>query len=104
MIISIQAGGNDLAWNSSAETIYEKIQAVWDIPLKAGAKVLALTVTEHAHASPGMKTKWEKLNDLVSRHQQDGFHVAHVAKAIPWTDMDKDKRKKIWGTCLPEPS
>lgn len=35
-----QAGGNDLAWNSSPETIFEGLKAVWEIPLKAGAKVM----------------------------------------------------------------
>ena len=68
--------------------------------MRAGAKVLALTITEHAQFSPEMKTKWENLNDLVSNHNQDGFYVADVAKAIPWTGMDKDERKKIWGTSL----
>ncbi|KAL6717541.1 hypothetical protein ACLMJK_005456 [Lecanora helva] len=92
----IQAGGNDLAWNNPPEVIYEKMQAVWDIPLKAGVKVLALTITEHSHFSPKMKAKWEKLNDLVSSHQQEGFYVAHVAKAIPWTGMDEKERTKIW--------
>jgi len=98
--VVIQAGGNDLAWNNASETIYAKMQAVWNIPLKTGAKVLALTVTEHAHASPQLKARWENLNGLVSDHHQDGFYVAHVAKAIPWTGMDNGQRKKIWGTCL----
>ena len=98
--VIIQAGGNDLAWNSSAEAIYEKMQAVWNIPLKAGCKVLALTVTEHAGAGPKWKAQWEKLNSLISNHHQEGFHVAHVAKAIPWTGMDEAMRKRIWGTCF----
>ena len=96
--VIIQAGGNDLAWSNSPEAIYEKIKTVWDIPLKAGAKVLALTVTEHAHAGPKMKTKWENLNSLVSNHHQDGYYVAQVAKSIPWTGMEEAERHKIWGT------
>ena len=98
--VIIQAGGNDLAWNNTPEAIYESIQAVWNIPLKTGAKVLALTVTEHAGSSPQMKTKWENLNKLIADHHQDGYYVSHIAKAIPWTGMDKDQRKKIWGTYL----
>jgi lysophospholipase L1-like esterase len=38
--VIIQAGGNDLAWNNTPEAIFEGLKAVWDIPLKAGAKVL----------------------------------------------------------------
>lgn len=98
--VIIQAGGNDLAWNNTPEAIYEKVQEVWNIPLKAGAKVLALTITEHAHASALQKRKMESLNSLVANHHQDGFYVAHVARAIPWTGMDEAKRKKIWGTSL----
>ena len=98
--VIIQAGGNDLAWNSTPEAIYEKIKTVWNIPLKAGAKVMALTVTEHAHSSPIMKAKWENLNSMVSNHDQDGFYVADVAKAIPWTEMGDEDRKKIWGKCF----
>ena len=97
--VIIQAGGNDLAWNSTPETIYAKMKIVWDIPLKADAKVMALTVTEHAHSSPTMKAKWEALNGLVSNHNQEGFYVADVAKAIPWTGMGDVDRRKIWGKC-----
>jgi len=38
--VIIQAGGNDLAWNNTPETIFEGLKAVWEIPLKAGAKVM----------------------------------------------------------------
>ena len=95
--VIIQAGGNDLAWNATPEAIYEKMQEVWDIPLKTGAKVLALTITEHAHANAQQKAKMEMLNGLVDHHHQDSFYVAHVARAIPWTGMDEEERKKIWG-------
>ena len=94
--VIVQAGGNDLAWNNTPEKIFEKMQAVWEIALKAGAKIMALTVTEHAGASIPMKEKWEILNRLISHHHQDGFYTADVAKAIPWTGMSQDDRQRIW--------
>lgn len=94
--VIIQAGGNDLAWNSSPEEIFEKLKKVWEVPLKAGVKVMALTVTEHAHSTTPMKEKFEKFNKLVSDHHADGFYTADIAKAIPWSTMDDEKRKRIW--------
>lgn len=38
--VIIQAGGNDLAWNNTPEAIFEGLKAMWEIPLKAGAKVM----------------------------------------------------------------
>jgi len=38
--VIIQAGGNDLACNNTPEAIFERMKALWDIPLKSGAKVM----------------------------------------------------------------
>ena len=103
MTLSVQAGGNDLAFNVTPETIYEQIQSIWDIPLNAGAKVLALTVTERGHESPVWHTRWKKLNTLVASHTQDNYYVADVAAAIPWTEMSAEERKRIWSMRLQWP-
>ena len=98
--LSVQAGGNDLAFNVTPETIYEQIQSFWDIPLNAGSKVLALTVTERGHSSADWKARWKKLNSLVSNHTEDDYYVADVAAALPWTEMSEEERKRIWSMRL----
>lgn len=103
MTLSVQAGGNDLAFNVTPQTIYEQIQSMWDIPLNAGARVLALTVTERGHASPEWKTRWKALNSLVANHTQDDYYVADVAAALPWTEMSAEERKRIWSMRLQLP-
>jgi len=94
--VIIQAGGNDLGWNRTPEQIFQAMKALWSIALNAGTKVLALTVTEHAGASPKNLERMKALNELISSHQRDGFFTADIAKAIPYTDMPEDERKKIW--------
>lgn len=60
----------------------------------------ALTITEHAHANDQMKQKFKTLNSLISNHQREGFYVADIAKAIPWTGMDEAERERIWECVL----
>ena len=100
MTLSVQAGGNDLAFNVTPETIYEQIQSIWDIPLNAGAKVLALTVTERGHTSPEWHARWEELNGLVANHTQDDYYVADVAAALPWTGISAEERTRLWSMRL----
>lgn len=45
--VIIQAGGNDLSFGWTPEAIFEGLKAVWDIPLKAGAKVLPMSRYQH---------------------------------------------------------
>ncbi|KAK4692416.1 hypothetical protein P7C71_g4787, partial [Lecanoromycetidae sp. Uapishka_2] len=94
--VIIQAGGNDLGWNRSPEEIFQALKAVWSIALKAGTKVLALTVTEHAGASRKNLERLKTLNEMISDHQEDGFFTADIDKAIPFFDMPEDEREKIW--------
>ena len=94
--VIVQGGGNDLSWKWTPDEIFEALKNVWSIPLKAGAKVLALTVTEHGNDSPKENEKREILNALISSYKADGFYVADIARAIPYKTMPMEKRKKIW--------
>ena len=94
--VIIQAGGNDLGWNQTPEQIFQALKRVWSIALLSGAKVLALTVTEHAGASAKNMARLKALNELISSHQEDGFFTADIAKAIPYTEMPEEERKEIW--------
>ena len=94
--VIIQAGGNDLGWNCTPEQIMQKLEELWRVPLDAGSNVLALTVTEHANATPQWKQRWMKLNSLITDHVEEGFYTADVAAAIPWSGMSEPKRKRIW--------
>ena len=94
--VIVQAGGNDLSWNCTPEQIVKKLEEVWRVPLDAGSKVLALTVTEHANATPQWKQRWTKLNNMITDHAEEGFYTADVAAAIPWSGMSEPKRKRIW--------
>lgn len=94
--VIVQGGGNDLGWDRTPEDIFAALRVVWDIPLKAGAKVLALTVTEHGNDNAQQNEKREILNALVSSYHADGFYTADLATAIPYKSMPVEKRKKIW--------
>ena len=94
--VIIQAGGNDLASNSTPEQILKNIEGVWKVPIDASSRVLALTVTEHANASTQWKNRWSRLNHLISDHVEERFFTADVAAAIPWTGMNATERHRIW--------
>lgn len=93
--VIVQAGGNDLDFPESAETIVEKIASVWSVALNAGANVLALTVTEHASVKAAENEKMQMINTLVSNHKENGYYVADTAKALPWAAMSVANRKKF---------
>ena len=94
--VIIQAGGNDLGWNRTPDQIFAALKPMWSIALQAGTKVMALTVTEHAGATPKNLERLKHLNEMISNHQEDGYFVADIAKAIPYNDMPPEERKDIW--------
>ena len=48
----VLGGTNDLGWRVSAADIIEGLKETWDVPLRRGGKVLALTVPEIRDAGP----------------------------------------------------
>ena len=98
--VIVQAGGNDLGWDRTPTDILEAIKKVWDLALGKGAKVLALTVTEHAEASKRNLERMRELNEMILGHEQSGFFVADVGKAIPYTGMPEQEKKRIWSDGL----
>lgn len=94
--IIVQGGGNDLGWGKDPQVIFEELNKIWRIALDAGAKVLALTVTETSNPGKIMKAKYDALNAMILKHEEDGYHVADLCSAIPYESMDEARRKKIW--------
>lgn len=59
-------------------------------------RVLALNIIESAAAFESLRRRRKTLNDLITAHQAERFYVCDLCSAIPYFDMDKEKRKEIW--------
>ena len=94
--IIVQGGGNDLLRGKEPQAIFEGLQEIWRKALSSGARVLALNVTETSSAGLKMRSNYNDLNAMIMNHTELGLFPLDLCKAIPYHNMDPDKRKKIW--------
>ncbi|KAK4189040.1 SGNH hydrolase-type esterase domain-containing protein [Podospora australis] len=98
--VIVLGGTNDLGWGFTPEEIFAKLKAVWDIPLKRGAKVLALTVPEcavaTAKARERMDAKRDVLNGMIKGYKRDNYYVYDLHTAVPYYSMSEKDRAKHW--------
>lgn len=106
--IILQAGGNDLAGSKNSAQIFKALQDLdnfilsmssprsGDSPPSKIPKLLALTVTETMAPSTSLRKEYEALNALIRGHEQPGYYVADVCRAIPYHDMDPIMQRKVW--------
>lgn len=70
------------------EEVFEKLKAIWNIPLRNGCKVLALTVPEAALSGAireRVDTRRNRLNDLIKGYRRDGLCVGSSMTEPPPT-------------------
>ncbi|KAL8957868.1 MAG: hypothetical protein Q9183_005949 [Haloplaca sp. 2 TL-2023] len=92
----LQGGGNDLGSGTDPDPIFLELQKLWKMGLSGGMRVMALTVTETNTEDSQTKARYQKLNDMVRGHEEQGFFVADVCKRIPYWSMDPELRRKVW--------
>jgi hypothetical protein len=69
----ILGGTNDFSMNRETDTIWEYLQKTWEVPLRAGTKVLALTVPENGANAPEVTPKRDRLNDLIRSYEAENL-------------------------------
>lgn len=70
--VIVLGGTNDLAFSIDVEKVFEAMRTVWEMPLRRGCKVLAMTVPEagvKGSARERARLKREKLNDMIRGHK-----------------------------------
>ena len=93
--VIIQGGGNDLLQGIPPARVYEQLKSIWSMVLDSGSKVLALTITETADRRPQVRNLYDALNKMIEDHEEEGYEVADVCGALPWSN-DLEEQKKIW--------
>ena len=94
--IIVQGGGNDLIRGSEPLIVFDDLQRIWDRALASGAKVMALTVTDTSNESSMMRSRYRDLNQMILGYKKEGFFPFDICEAIPYQDMEPDRRKIIW--------
>ena len=91
-----QGGGNDLGQGKQPQEVFEGLKKIWRMALDSGANVLALTVTETSSPSTQVRHQYDRLNQMILDHREEGYYVADLCTAIPYYDMDPERRTRIW--------
>ena len=63
-------GTNDLAWGVSAAAVVEGLKETWDVALRRGGKVLALTVPEVRHDSEVRRETRDEINTAIKSYKK----------------------------------
>ena len=64
---------SDLGYGYESTKIYDGLQEAWNVPLGAGANVLALTIPECAAKSKRLDTRRDALNSFILGHRAAGL-------------------------------
>ncbi|KAK4171619.1 SGNH hydrolase-type esterase domain-containing protein [Triangularia setosa] len=75
----VLGGTNDLAFSIPPQEIFKKLTEVWDVPLRRGCKVLALTVPDATMTEGRLKARIDAdrkaLNELIMGYKKPNLHV-----------------------------
>ena len=66
----VLGGTNDLGWGVPAADVIEGLKATWDVPLRRGGKVLALTVPEVRHERPATDEARDEINAAIKAYDR----------------------------------
>ena len=66
----VLGGTNDLAWGVSAAAVVEGLKETWDVALRRGGKVLALTVPEVRHDSEVRRETRDEINTAIKSYKK----------------------------------
>ncbi|KAK0660848.1 SGNH hydrolase-type esterase domain-containing protein [Cercophora samala] len=93
--VVVLGGTNDIAFRIPPQEIFKKLTEVWDVPLRRGCKVLALTVPDVVGDSK-FKTKGDTdrqvLNELIMGYKKPNLHVYDLHDALSLTKMSPADR------------
>ncbi|KAK4197794.1 SGNH hydrolase-type esterase domain-containing protein [Triangularia verruculosa] len=96
--VIVLGGTNDIAFAVPPQDIFKKLTEVWDVPLRRGCKVLALTVPDVMSPEGKLKTRGDAdrkvLNDLIIEYHKPNLHVYDLHDALSLTKMSPTDRKK----------
>lgn len=94
----ILGGTNDIGYNIPAETAFEKLKAVWEMPLSRKVKVLALTVPEGGgvRGRAWLSAQRDKLNGLIKGYKRENFYVFDLHAAVPNFSMSAKDQERYW--------
>ncbi|KXX76134.1 hypothetical protein MMYC01_206298 [Madurella mycetomatis] len=95
----VLGGTNDVGMGLPPEEVFEKLKMIWNIPLRNGCKVLALTVPEAALSGAireRIDARRNRLNDLIKGYRMDGFHVFDLNKAVTYYSMSDTDKERYW--------
>ncbi|KAK4682682.1 hypothetical protein QC764_118180 [Podospora pseudoanserina] len=94
--VIVLGGTNDIAFKVPPQEIFKKLTEVWDIPLRRGCKVLALTVPDVV-GDGKFKMRGDAdrkvLNELIMGYKKPNLHVYDLHDAISLTKMSSTDRK-----------
>ncbi|RAO72904.1 uncharacterized protein BHQ10_008916 [Talaromyces amestolkiae] len=82
----------------SADQIYTGLKKTWSLALSSSptTKVLALTVPECAYKSEKLDRNRDALNKFILEHKEERFYAFDLKSAIPYHDMDEQRREENW--------
>ena len=66
----VLGGTNDLAWSVSATEVIEGLKETWDVALRRGGKVLALTVPEVRHDDEARRKTRDEINAAIKSYKK----------------------------------
>ncbi|KAL8371070.1 hypothetical protein RB595_001091 [Gaeumannomyces hyphopodioides] len=93
-------GTNDLAYNRTAEAIFENLSKCWGVAQAHGSKVLVLTVpevgVEGGAAMQRINARRDELNRLIKNAQGGNIYVHDHHAAVPFWAMSEEDRQLYW--------
>ncbi|KAL8417486.1 hypothetical protein RB594_001234 [Gaeumannomyces avenae] len=90
-------GTNDLAYNRTAEAVFENLSKCWGVAQAHGSKVLVLTVPEvGVTGSALVNSRRDELNRLIKNAEGGNIYVHDHHAAVPFWAMSEDDRRLHW--------
>ncbi|KAI1374894.1 SGNH hydrolase-type esterase domain-containing protein [Hypoxylon crocopeplum] len=92
----VLGGSNDIARNESTGDIIKSLRDSWSVPLSTGAKVIAMTIPEHAMDTEEIKDRRNEVNIAIKQYSRPNFFCFDLCHTIPYHTMDPVDRSKYW--------
>jgi lysophospholipase L1-like esterase len=80
----VLGGTNDLGWGKDPAGIIDGLKKTWDIPLRKGSKVLALTIPETKYRAENLPARRAEVNRGIMAHRCSNLY-AHFLSPSPST-------------------
>ncbi|KAI1776567.1 SGNH hydrolase [Hypoxylon cercidicola] len=94
----VLGGTNDLGWERPTSDIIAGLERTWDIPLRQGGKVLALTIPDTRARVYNLRERRDEVNKAIKEYKKPLFFCFDLNSALPYHDMEPEDRPKYWET------